>query len=51
VIGQNDVAAWQLSVIGDVYGSFASTLLDVGTPGSYAFPGCDPDVVFANGFD
>lgn len=51
VIGQNNVLAWQLSVAGDDFGSSASTLLDVGTPGSYFDAGCNPDVIFADGFD
>ncbi|MGB0132829.1 CotH kinase family protein [Dokdonella sp.] len=50
-VGQNDVEAWQLSVAGDAFGSFTSVGADVGTPGSYAFPGCDLDVIFADGFD
>lgn len=48
-IAQNAVIAWQLSVVGDAYGSRASAGGDVGTPGSFALVGCD--VLFADGFE
>ncbi len=51
-LGENDIGAWQLSVIGDVYGSYASTGSDIGTPGTYARVGCvASDVIFADGFE
>lgn len=51
-LGQNDISAWQLSIVGDVYGSRAASSGDVGTPGSYARIGCSTsDVIFENGFD
>ncbi len=50
-IGQNTVAAWQLSALGDAYGSFAATTGELGTPGIYDFASCNSDVIFANGFD
>jgi hypothetical protein len=40
-VGQNDVAAWVRSESGDAFGSWASALGDVGTPGRYDVPGCD----------
>jgi hypothetical protein len=40
-IGQNDAAAWELSFIGDAYGSFAASTGNIGTPGSYAAPSCN----------
>lgn len=39
-IGQNDVSAWVLSVVGDSFGSFASGAGERGTPGSYYAAGC-----------
>ncbi len=50
-IGQNNVSAWQLSVVGDAFGSFAASTGDIGTPGSYAYAGCLSDVIFADGFE
>ena len=50
-IGQNTVAAWQLSALGDAYGSFAATTGELGTPGAYISTTCDPDLIFADGFD
>lgn len=51
-LGQNDINAWQLSVVGDVYGSHAASSGDIGTPGSYTRIGCSAsDVIFKNGFD
>jgi len=48
-IGQDDVASWVRSGVGDVFGSRLSTLNDLGSPGSFASilcfpPACDPDV-------
>jgi hypothetical protein len=53
VIGQNDVAAWQLSAAGDAYGSFAAASGDVGSPGSFVADGCTfaSDLIFADGFE
>jgi predicted extracellular nuclease len=34
-LGINDVAQWQLSFIGDAYGSYASTGADLGNPGGF----------------
>lgn len=53
-LGRNDVALWQLSGLGDAYGSTASTGGDLGTPGRYdctgrAGGGVDP--VFSSGFE
>lgn len=39
-IGQNNVYGWQLSALGDRYGSFAAFSGDIGTPGSYNVPPC-----------
>lgn len=39
-IGQNDVAAWRLSVVGDEYGSVAAATGEKGNPGSYNAPPC-----------
>jgi predicted extracellular nuclease len=39
-IGQDNVAAWQLSVVGDAFGSYAATTGERGTPG--AFLDCTP---------
>lgn len=51
-IAQNTVMAWQLSVIGDAYGSRASAAADIGTPGSFALVGCaGADAIFADGFE
>jgi hypothetical protein len=51
VIGQDDIASWTLSAVGDAYGSLASAAGDVGTPGRYTppapctTPACDdPDL-------
>ncbi len=41
-IGQDMVSAWVRSAAGDVYGSFASTGGDRGTPGTYTPPSCFP---------
>ena len=50
-IGADDVVAWQLSAVGDLYGSFASLGADVGTPGSYGAVGCVADTIFVDGFE
>jgi hypothetical protein len=50
-IGQNTVAAWQLSTVGDAYGSVAATTGEVGRPGFFASGSCQPDAMFANGFE
>ncbi len=41
-IGQDDVAGWVRSTVGDAQGSFAATSGDVGTPGSYGAATCNP---------
>ena len=49
-IGSNDVSLWQLSSIGDAYGSVAATTAEIGTPGTYT--ACNAgDLIFADGFD
>lgn len=50
-IGLNDVAAWQLSVVGDAYGSVASTTGDVGSPGVFIATSCAVDALHADGFE
>jgi hypothetical protein len=40
-IGRNDIDAWQLSELGDLFGSFAATTGEVGTPGSVDWSGCE----------
>lgn len=52
-IGNNDVMAWQLSVVGDAYGSFAASSGDVGTPGHFGAGDCGAagNAVFADGFE
>lgn len=52
-IGNNDVMAWQLSTVGDAYGSVAASSGDVGTPGSFDASGCGNggEAVFADGFE
>lgn len=37
-LGQNDPFAWTLSVVGDVQGSFKSSLNDTGSPGRHVVP-------------
>lgn len=52
--GQNDVMTWELSVVGDDFGSVAAISGDIGTPGSYRYPGCTPvkdDTLFRDGFE
>jgi hypothetical protein len=41
-LGEDLAALWDLSAPGDVYGSFASTAGDIGTPGSYMSLSCSP---------
>jgi hypothetical protein len=49
-VGANTIAAWQLSAVGDVFGSVvATTVADIGAPGRYVQVGCDG--LFANGFE
>ena len=52
-IGQNNVGDWQLSELGDGFGSFASAAGDLGTPGSFDAKACivPDDTVFADGFE
>jgi len=50
-IGQNDISAWELSTVGDDYGSFAATSADVGTPGTFDSSDCAFDRIFADGFE
>lgn len=54
-IGENTIAAWQLSVVGDAYGSWTSTAtpVETGTPGTYLTGTCAAavDSIFQNGFD
>jgi CotH kinase protein/Lamin Tail Domain len=49
-IAQNAVLSWQLSTIGDSYGSHAATHGDVGTPGSFTLVNCT-DALFASAFE
>lgn len=52
-IGGNDVFAWELSAVGDAYGSFAAASGDIGSPGSFADTACvirDPSI-FGDGFE
>lgn len=48
-VGTNNVYGWRLSVLGDVFGSVASSGNDVGTPGSHVSVSCDP--LFRDGFE
>lgn len=51
-VAQNTVMAWQLSVMGDVYGSRASAAGDKGTPGSFTLVNCGGnDAIFDDGFE
>lgn len=52
-IGQNDVSAWVRSALGDIFGSFASSGGDIGTPGAYyaAACGCPADSNCDGGVD
>lgn len=48
-IGQNEVAGWVLSVVGDQFGSMAAAGGDIGAPGSYNAPSCTPCPADRNG--
>jgi hypothetical protein len=56
-LGQNTIAAWVLSAVGDAYGSLASAptatgLRDIGSPGTFASAACAAgEVLFADGFE
>jgi hypothetical protein len=56
-LGQNTIAAWVLSSVGDVYGSVQSNptgtnLRDIGSPGVFVSSNCAPsDVLLRNGFE
>lgn len=57
-LGQNTIASWVLSSVGDVYGSVQSNptptnLRDIGSPGVFVAGNCssDPGLVFADGFE
>lgn len=41
-IGQNEVGDWELSAIGDEYGTFTTATGERGTPGVYTQPSCNP---------
>lgn len=48
-VGLNVLSGWTLSTVGDVYGSYAATSGDIGTPGTSTATQCG--VMFANGFE
>lgn len=51
-LGVNDVSGWELSSLGDIFGSFAATTGEIGTPGSYdssQCSGCDPSGIEGDG--
>lgn len=48
-VGANAIAQWQLSLVGDAFGSVAATGGDIGTPGRHVGVGCD--ALYANGFE
>lgn len=57
-LGQNTIASWVLSAVGDVYGSVQSNatptnLRDIGSPGVFVAANCssDPGLVFGDGFE
>ena len=51
-IAQNTVMAWQLSAVGDAFGSHTATSGDVGTPGSFVLVNCAAnDAIFSDGFE
>ena len=56
-LGQNNVIAWVLSSVGDIYGSVQSeptvtNLRDIGSPGTFVASNCGPaDILLANGFE
>lgn len=43
-IGQDYIAGWVKSIVGDLYGSVAATSGDLGTPGRFTAPSCNPCV-------
>ena len=56
--GQNSIASWVLSILGDAYGSVQSqpavtNLRDIGSPGSFAAGNCtvSSEILFVNGFE
>lgn len=53
VIGNNQIAGWVLSALGDGYGSVASSgaTPDIASPGAYVPAPCLGEVLFANGFE
>jgi predicted extracellular nuclease len=44
-LGANDVAQWQLSVVGDAYGSYLSSSGDIGNPGIGTYVVPEPSAV------
>jgi hypothetical protein len=50
-IGVNLLSGWQLSTVGDIFGSFAASSGDVGSPGTFVAGACASDTVFGNGFE
>ncbi len=57
-LGQNTIASWVLSAVGDVYGSVQSNptptnLRDIGSPGLFVESNCtvNSGIVFRNGFE
>ncbi len=48
-IGQDDIAAWELSAAGDAYGSWTSSAADIGTPGQFQAVACCPGDVNGDG--
>lgn len=41
-VGQDEIAGWVRSAVGDAYGSYAATTGEIGTPGTYAAFSCFP---------
>ncbi|MBL8296783.1 MAG: CotH kinase family protein [Rhodanobacteraceae bacterium] len=55
-LGQNLIASWVLSGVGDIYGSAesnpnATNLRDIGSPGIFVASNCGADLLFRNGFE
>jgi len=48
-IGQDDPSLWELSVVGDEYGSFLAATADKGSPGIYTAPSCNACVAASVG--
>jgi len=48
-VGANTVSTWQLSAVGDAFGSTVATGGDIGAPGRYVQVGCD--AMFSDGFE